>query len=292
MHRVSRQPGGDDVGQRLQLHHVGFQNGVEDFIRRQRVLVSLVGAQLRGRRFGDGIAGDGLALAVHPLRDPVHHRLGHVGDDREPAAHIPVERAIADGDFAFVASGQEQGAELVRHRHENHATQPGLDVLFGDVFRAAREDRLHLLLHSGKRRLDGHHVVLDTEVLRQPAGVVEAARRGKLRGQRKAVNVFPPQRLDGDDRGERRINPAAQAQHDRLETAFVDVVAQAQGERAEDHLLRWRFRRADGRGGVEVHQEQVFRKAPRLRNQQCNIHEPALSENPALHSPDIPALQR
>ena len=45
-------------------------------------------------------------------REPVHERLRDVADDREAAAHVAVERAVADGELALVAGREQQVAEL------------------------------------------------------------------------------------------------------------------------------------------------------------------------------------
>jgi hypothetical protein len=76
-------------------------------------LVGLVWFQLRARRLGNRILGDDLSLSINPSRQAVNHGLWDIADDRQSAAHISVDRAIADGQFAFVAGSQEQVAEFV-----------------------------------------------------------------------------------------------------------------------------------------------------------------------------------
>ncbi len=63
----------------------------------------------------------------------VDQGLGDVADDGQAAAHIAVQSAVADGELAFIAGGQDQRAELIGERHQGDAAQAGLQVLFGDV---------------------------------------------------------------------------------------------------------------------------------------------------------------
>src|SRR2546430_5803767 len=53
-HRGLVEAGSNNLRRRLQVHHVPLQNGVENFVGRQGILVGLVGTQLRRGRFGDG----------------------------------------------------------------------------------------------------------------------------------------------------------------------------------------------------------------------------------------------
>jgi hypothetical protein len=52
--------------------------------------------------------------------------LEDVADHGESAAHVAVKGAVADGDFALVPGGQQQGAELVGERHHQDAADAGL----------------------------------------------------------------------------------------------------------------------------------------------------------------------
>ena len=138
LHHLGVEAGGDDlVGAQFFLD-VPVEDRLQHVVGRQRVLVGLVGAQLGRRRLGDGVAGmiSRPALLVDVLGQLVDRGLGHVADDRQPAAHVAVERAVADGQLALVAGGQQQAAELVRQGHQDLAADAGLDVLLGDVRRA------------------------------------------------------------------------------------------------------------------------------------------------------------
>ena len=102
------------------------------------------------RALRDGRRAAGAArVVVDPAGEGVDLRLEDVGDDGEAAAHVAVERAIADGDLALVAGGEQQRAEFVGQRHHEHAAHARLDVLLGDVARPSGEDRAQ---HRSRRR--------------------------------------------------------------------------------------------------------------------------------------------
>ena len=84
------------------LLDVGRQDRVEHVVRRQRVLVELVGAQLGRGRTVDGRGGDQLpsGLLVAPAHEPVDPALEHVLEHREAAGHVPVERGVAHRQLA------------------------------------------------------------------------------------------------------------------------------------------------------------------------------------------------
>src|SRR5207248_11013986 len=88
-----------------------------------------------------GIAGGRVA----PAAEPVHHRLGDVLDDGEPAREVAVERGVADRHLRLVAGGEHQPAELVGQRHQEVAPDARLDVLRGEVlaFGAGDAARAH-----------------------------------------------------------------------------------------------------------------------------------------------------
>ncbi len=92
-----------------------------------------------------GIAPD--AGGCH-ARKRVNQRLRHVADHGQAAAHIAIERAVADGQFALVAGGQHQRAPLIRQGHQCDAAQARLQVLLGDVARRAGEKRIRASLRN------------------------------------------------------------------------------------------------------------------------------------------------
>ena len=67
----------------------------------------------------------GVLRAFRPSQS-IDQRFRHVADDREPAAHIAVKRAVAHGQFALIAGGEHQGSELVRKGHQRNPPQAGI----------------------------------------------------------------------------------------------------------------------------------------------------------------------
>src|SRR3989442_1042692 len=134
-HRLRVEAQGDDVGDPPVLLHVSLENGVQPGVGRQRVLVRLVRAQLRGRWAGEDALGDQVTAGplVDVAGDLVDQRLRHVLDHGEAAGHVAVERRIADAVFALVSGGEYEPAELVRERHEQRPPDARLDVLLGRV---------------------------------------------------------------------------------------------------------------------------------------------------------------
>ena len=156
-------------------------------------MVGLVGSEFGTRSLGNRRTGNNFPIPVHPSRHPVHPSLGQITNDSQPAAHVAVEGAIAHGQFAFVARGQEQRTKLVGHGHEGYPAKPRLQIFLGRVFRATFEERLHLALQGLEGALDGRHVETDPQVLSQRAGIVDASGARKLRGQGKAPNILRTQ---------------------------------------------------------------------------------------------------
>ena len=100
---------------------------------------------------------------VAPARERVHLGLVQVLDRRIAAAHVAVDRRVADGVFALVAGGEQQAAELVRQRHEDDAAAARLQVLLGHVGRLAFEQRGPALRGSHERFFDRHRFELHAE---------------------------------------------------------------------------------------------------------------------------------
>src|SRR6266496_243707 len=107
----------DDFYRALVQLDVGFENAVERIVRRQRVLIDLVGPQLRGRSAGDDPFRYHAAEAVPIMTKPVHHRLVDVLQHRESAGHVTVEGRVTDGHLRLVARREHNRAELVRQGH-------------------------------------------------------------------------------------------------------------------------------------------------------------------------------
>ena len=115
------------------FHQVELDNLVQGVVGRQGVLVLLVGPQFGGGGFVDDAPGDELPGPVQEMRQFVHHGLGHIPQDAQPAAHVAVQGAVAHGQLALVAGGQHQVSEAVGQGHEDVAPDAGLDVFQGDL---------------------------------------------------------------------------------------------------------------------------------------------------------------
>ena len=126
---------------RAVLLDVGLEDRVEHLVGRQRVLVRLVGPELGRGRARERALGDRGRTPVAVPREPVDHGLVDVLQHREAARRVAVERAVAHRGLALVAGREHEPAELVRQRHQVVAADARLQVLLGDVARAAREGR-------------------------------------------------------------------------------------------------------------------------------------------------------
>ena len=184
-------------------------------------------------------------VAVDVARQIVDHRLGHVADHRQAAAHVAVERAVADGELALVAGGEQQVVVLVGERHQDGAADAGLDVLLGDVGLASREaagvsaSRYAL---EDRRRSGRRGTAMPRFRASASASATEWSDEYRV-GIATPV-TFPAQGRGGEGRGERRVDAAGEAEHDGREAALAHVVAQAEDERAVDLLLERRADRA------------------------------------------------
>ena len=118
------------------------------------------------------------APRIDPARELVNHRFRHVADDGEAAGHVAVNRAIADREFALVSGGEEDVAELVRERHQDHSAQARLHVFFRRVLGQTGEDFLELRLESGEGVRDRDLQTSDAEIARESERIVDAAARG------------------------------------------------------------------------------------------------------------------
>ena len=82
--------------------NIGLEDTVQDIIVRQGVGILLIGPQFGGRRLGEGLVRNQFPFVVHKFRELVDHGLGHVGNHRQAAGHVPVKRAISDGRLGFI----------------------------------------------------------------------------------------------------------------------------------------------------------------------------------------------
>ncbi len=223
--------------------------GIELLVRREALVVALVGAQLGRRRLGEDVLGDELAAGavVAVAAEPVDQQLGHVLDHREAAGGVAVEGAVADGALALVAGGEHEPAELVRQRHQGHAPDARLEVLLGEVRLTTVEAGRQHLAERGERRLDGDDPPVDAEVVGQALGVGDRVVARVARRHEHAVHAVGPERVDRDGGDDRRVDPARQADDHVAEPVLRDVVARAEDERLVHLAVR---RRAAGAAGA------------------------------------------
>ncbi len=179
----------DEVVRRTLTLDVGFDDEVEDFVGRERVLVSLVLAKFGAGRLFDGVDGDHDAVAVEVACELPDAPFGEVCDGRESAAHVAVEGAVADSELRLVARGQQEGVVEVCVGHEKDATDAGLEVLFGESEGLVLEGGLQRVAECDEGRFDGDGMRLDAEVLRERGGVVEGALGGEVTRHEEADDI-------------------------------------------------------------------------------------------------------
>src|SRR5258705_182446 len=197
---------------------------------------------------------------------PVNHELGHVGDDGEPAGHVAIQRAIADGDFRFVAGAEDHGAEFIRKSHQIVATDARLDVFFGCVRGTIAKHRFERLDVGVEYGTDGDGKQFDAEIVGQALCVGLAAFRGVGAGHGDAEDVFLAERVNGDGGDNGGVHSPAEADDGFLEIAFADVVACAGNERmvsVGDFFLSLRVNVAFS--GDRVEEYEIFLKGFGLR---------------------------
>ena len=168
--------------------------------------------------------------------EPEDVRLEDVLDQREAAGHVAVERRVPDRELRLVARREHEPAELVRERHQEHAANPRLQVLLGEIGLAAGEDLRERRLERVVDRVDRQLEEVRAERLRERARVMPRRLGRVTRRHRHAVHALRAERLDRERRDERRVDPAGDAEHDVAEPVLLDVVAQPELER-EAHLL-------------------------------------------------------
>src|ERR1700732_3139714 len=87
---------------RFVVFDVAAKNLIEYIVLWKGIGVLLIGPQLGGGRLNEDIVGNGISVPL--VRDPrqrVDQRFGNVADDGQAAAHVAVERAIADRELAL-----------------------------------------------------------------------------------------------------------------------------------------------------------------------------------------------
>ena len=167
-HGIAFEPFGDQLIDALFVLDQPEQDAVKHRIGRQRILVLLIGAQFGRWGAGDdpfghhraiGAEADLRFVAVAPFADRKNGHLVGVFQRVIAAGHIAIDRGIADAHLALVASGQQHRAKFVAERHQGHAADPRLHVLFGDVvFGIGKAARQHLV-KGHYRRIDRNGVI-------------------------------------------------------------------------------------------------------------------------------------
>ena len=233
---------GDDLGDAAILLDVLFDDGVENFVRRQGVLVQLARLEFGAGRFGDhGLGDDGLlADRVAIAGEAVDQRFGHVFDHRVAAGHITVKGGVAGGELALVAGRQHDPAELVRQRHDDVAANARLDVLLSRALPATVQVGERPLEHrqvGGVGRLDRHDEEAHAEVVGQVLRVFDAALGRVARGHADSDDVLGAERVDRDDGDEAGVDATGEGNEHLTEARLPQVVPCAGDERLVDLRL-------------------------------------------------------
>ena len=162
----------------------------------------------------------------------VDELLRDVLDHRQAAGHVAVEGRVADRGLALVAGREDERAAAVRDRHQQVAADPRLDVLGREPLDPARRRRGSRRRRPSRRRSAGRAARF--RGCGRGGGRRPGSRRssaGRASPRRHAVGA---ERVDGDQRDERGVDAAGEAEDDRAEAVLLDVVAEAEEERGVD----------------------------------------------------------
>ena len=107
---------------------------------------------------------------VDVASQPVDVQLRQIANERDAAAHVAVERGVAERDLGFVAARNQQRAGVVRLGHHQQAADARVQVFAREVLRDRMRVRLEHLAHVLVDVLDGNYAVADPERARQPLG--------------------------------------------------------------------------------------------------------------------------
>ena len=204
-------------------------------------------AELGARRALDDRPRNQLAARtlVEVLRKAKDVGLEDVFDQREAARHVAVQRRVADRELGLVARRNHQPPELVRQRHQQHAADPRLQVLLGQIGLPPLErlgEDARECLDDG---LDPDLAEIAVQPFREPARVLTCRLRRVTRGHRHAVHALGPERFGRKRGGDRRIDATRDADHDLAEAVLRNVVAEAELE-CKPHLLELGLERNRG----------------------------------------------
>ena len=180
----------------------GLEDGIEDGVRGERIVIALEGFEFCAGGFGDGVFGDDFLVAIDVVGELIDGGFWDIAEDGEAAAHIAVESAVADGEFAFIARGEEEMAEFIGEGHEGEATDAGLEIFFGGVFWEALEEGLELGFEGIEAGLDGDGFAADLEIFGEEQGIGDAAWGAKLGGHGDAEDILVAEGVGEDAGGE------------------------------------------------------------------------------------------
>ena len=234
-----------------------LQHVVEHVVGGERVLIGLVGAQLRARRLVDDRFGNHRPLRsleplhpapVAPARHLEHGGLVDVLQDRIAAAHVAVERGVAHRHLRLVAGGEHHVAELVADRHQDDAAHPRLDVLLGLV-RIAALRRARRACHPSRPPPARSPPPRSG---RRAGARIPRRRRGRTvrrvaRRHGDAEDAVRAQRIDRDGGRQRRINAAGKPDQHAGEAVLADIVGEPHRHGAIGGRVSLRQRRARAR---------------------------------------------
>src|SRR5439155_24017260 len=140
--------------------------------------------------------------------------------ERKLDGHVSLERGAAHRELGLVPGGDDEPAELVRERHQEHAAGPRLDVLLGRVWLVACEDVGERLEEALYDRLDRELEEGGAERLGEAPRIATRLLRAEARRHRDAMDAVRPERLAGDRRRQRGVDPARDADDDILESVL------------------------------------------------------------------------
>src|SRR5262245_21876051 len=196
VHDLGIEPVPGQVLARLVELDVFLEHPVELRIRRQRILVELAGTKLRARGALDNRPRN--QLAPRPLvqvpGQAEHVGLVHVLEKCESTGHVAVERGVADRELGLVPRRDDEPAELVRERHQQHGTDTRLEVFLRQVRLAAAEGLRERLEEALDERLDRKLEEVGAERLRKQPRIAARPLRAELRRHRHALHPLRPER--------------------------------------------------------------------------------------------------
>ena len=148
---------------------------------------------------------------------------------RVAAGRVAVQGRVAGGQLALVAGGQDQVAVLVGQRHQDHAADPGLQVLRGQAVQVRARPRTR----PPSARSGTVLACTPCRLTRSSASPTECSEEYRL-GISTTCTRSAPMRVGGDRGGQRRVDAAGQAEQHRAEAVLADVVADPEDQRRVD----------------------------------------------------------